>query len=120
MEKYDLNLKEKLEFNKKSYCFYKEKTFIRIDKFFKKFSRKDSELVINGLKTPKVVDLLNEVDWDYISSGIPVRFHGDFHFENIIYDRLEDKFFFLDWRQDFGGIFNYGDLYYDLAKLIMG
>ena len=27
---------------------------------------------------------------------------------------------FLDWRQNFGGIINYGDIYYDLAKLYHG
>ena len=30
------------------------------------------------------------------------------------------KFTLLDWRQDFGGLIEYGDLYYDLAKLYGG
>ena len=30
------------------------------------------------------------------------------------------KFTFLDWRQDFNGIITYGDLYYDLGKLMHG
>ena len=29
-------------------------------------------------------------------------------------------FFFLDWRQDFGGNLKVGDIYYDLAKLLHG
>ena len=30
------------------------------------------------------------------------------------------RFTFLDWRQDFAGLINYGDIYYDLAKLLHG
>ena len=40
------------------------------------------------------------------------------HFENIIYD--DENFTFLDWRQDFAGIINYGDVYYDLSKIFHG
>ena len=29
----------------------------------------------------------------------------------------EGKFKFLDWRQDFGGFIEYGDAYYDFAKM---
>ena len=45
---------------------------------------------------------------------MPVNFHGDLHFENIIANK--NKFTLLDWREDFSGLKNYGDLYYDLAK----
>ena len=50
------------------------------------------------------------------------RFHGDLHFENIICNKNENDFEFklLDWRQDFGGNINFGDIYYDLAKLNHG
>ena len=49
----------------------------------------------------------------------PGRFHGDFHFENIIYSENND-FIFIDWRQDFAGDLSVGDIYYDLAKLMHG
>ena len=29
----------------------------------------------------------------------------------------KNKFKLIDWRQDFSGNLNYGDIYYDLAKL---
>ena len=45
---------------------------------------------------------------------------GDFHFENILWDAKEKKFTLLDWRQDFGGSLEIGDVYYDLAKLLHG
>ena len=48
------------------------------------------------------------------------RFHGDLHFENIIYQKKKKDFVFLDWRHDFGGEIKYGDLYYDLAKINHG
>ena len=45
-----------------------------------------------------------------------VNFHGDLQYDNIIYTPKK-QFKLLDWRQDFAGNIEYGDLYYDLAKL---
>ena len=64
--------------------------------------------------------LLHAVDWDWIADGLPSRFHGDLHFENILWSSHEQLFTFLDWRQDFGGSLSIGDVYYDLAKLLHG
>ena len=50
--------------------------------------------------------------------GIPVKFHGDLHLENILYQN--NKFYLLDWREDFAGLTDYGDIYYDLAKINHG
>ena len=69
---------------------------------------------------PSLQDLLNQIDWKWISSGLSGRFHGDFHFENILYSKSNKKFTFLDWRQDFAGNLSIGDIYYDLAKLMHG
>jgi aminoglycoside phosphotransferase (APT) family kinase protein len=55
-----------------------------------------------------------------MEEAVPVRLHGDLHFENILFDRASERFTLLDWRQDFGGILEYGDIYYDLAKLKHG
>jgi len=43
------------------------------------------------------------------------RFHGDFILDNLIIK--DNKFKFLDWRQDFCGSVEWGDVYYDLAKM---
>jgi len=51
---------------------------------------------------------------------LPGRFHGDLHFENILYCSKKNTFKFLDWRQDFAGDLEVGDIYYDLAKLLHG
>lgn len=95
--------------------FYKIKTEKRLSDYYSKYSFTDTESVINGIQIPKLSDLLSKVDFDWLSNGSPSVFHGDFHFENII--EQDDGFKLLDWRQDFGGIVEYGDVYYDLAKL---
>ena len=68
----------------------------------------------------KLSTLLNLIKWQDLALGYPGRFHGDFHFENILFNKINKKFKFLDWRQDFGGNINVGDIYYDLAKLLHG
>lgn len=98
--------------------FYKHKTIQRIQEYFDRFEYHDSAQCINGVDVPSVMELLDKIDWTWISVGIPVRFHGDLHFENVI--DINDGFCLLDWRQNFGGLTDYGDIYYDLAKLWHG
>ena len=108
----------KEEFNNICMSFYKDKTYKRVHQYLTSFEHIDSVDVINGNEVPKVIDILDSLDWDYISNGIPVRYHGDLHFENILV--TNDSFKLLDWRQDFGGIIDFGDIYYDFAKLNHG
>ena len=61
---------------------------------------------------------MDNIDWEKISNGKAVNFHGDLHFENILFAKT--KFMFLDWRQDFSGRLDVGDIYYDLAKIMHG
>lgn len=98
--------------------FYKDKTIGRVQEYFDRFGYEDSLQCINGVMVPTVKNLLSAIDWEWISMGVPVRFHGDLHFENII--DTGDRFWLLDWRQNFGGQMDYGDIYYDLAKLLHG
>lgn len=106
-------------FRDKCLKFYRDKTFERLDMFYRRFGHADGDLVINGRPTPPVRDLLAALPWDKLANGLPGRFHGDFHFENILLTSTED-FVFLDWRQDFCGDLTCGDIYYDLAKLLHG
>jgi len=68
--------------------------------------------------------ILKNLDWDWLSDGIPVRFHGDLHFENILVPKDNafhtPPFLFVDWRQDFSGDLKIGDIYYDFAKIFHG
>jgi choline kinase len=96
--------------------FYFTKTLGRIDKFFKDNKIKDSETVINGYEVPTMSDLINMVDFDWLSHAKSYQFHGDFILDNII--SINNKEFkLIDWRQDFGGDLVHGDIYYDLGKL---
>ncbi len=108
------------DFNIACMQFYKNKTFERIALFYKNFGKRDGTESINGLPMKKLVELLEAIDWNWLADGLPGRFHGDFHFENILWDEAEHRFTFLDWRQDFGGNLSTGDIYYDFAKLLHG
>jgi len=118
-KKIELNENKKIKFKSMCQNLHEYKTKDRIQKWF------DSKIVIdipekiNGYNISTTKSLLSRIDWDEINKGIPVLCHGDLHFENIIYTE-DEKFICIDWRQDFGGQFEYGDLYYDLCKLSHG
>jgi len=121
--KFNLGEKEFEKFKLSCMDFYKDKTISRINLYYTNFNNMDSDNeIVNDNKLPRIDSLLNDIDWGRISEGVPVRFHGDLHFENILV-KEESKtlpFALLDWRQNFGGEYRYGDLYYDLAKLLHG
>jgi aminoglycoside phosphotransferase (APT) family kinase protein len=100
--------------------FYKEKTLERLDLFRKKYPDPDKITCINGCDIPPISDLLPQIQWDRLAEGVPCFMHGDLQFDNIIYDSKSNLFTLLDWRQDFAGHIEFGDLYYDLAKLYGG
>lgn len=114
-----LGPEERQAFRERCRKFYRDKTRDRLAAFHARFGKADGPLVIDGIATPPVGELLAGLDWDWLADGLPGRFHGDFHFENIL---LADdgRFVFLDWRQEFCGDREVGDVYYDLAKLLHG
>lgn len=101
--------------------FYKYKTLTRLESFLKRFEIVDKHETINGVETFPARDLLNSIDWKWLTENAIVgRFHGDFHCENIVCTR-DRNFVLLDWRQNFGaGNYTFGDVYYDLAKFYHG
>ena len=115
-----LNEEEKRQFKDVCLNFYKKKTYDRIELFYHNFNHCDDAFKINGISYPTLQSILDSLDWDYLADGLAGQFHGDFHFENILYDDYKDTFTFLDWRQNFGKSLNTGDIYYDLAKLNHG
>jgi CTP:phosphocholine cytidylyltransferase-like protein len=104
------------DFKTKVRNFYFTKTVKRLNDFFDKNNLDDEEETINGHKVPKIMDLLNSVDWDWICNSDSYKFHGDFILDNIIY-KNNKEFCLIDWRQDFAGDLVNGDIYYDLAKM---
>lgn len=94
--------------------FYYTKTLERINKFKKDYNNKEYN-IINGLNIGSIDNLISEVDFNLLSNSKPSYYHGDFILDNIL--KVENGFCFLDWRQDFSGELEYGDMYYDLGKL---
>ena len=100
--------------------FYQTKTLERLSMFDRKYAQPDVASVVNGRNIPATSELLALVPWVRLSEGIPCFMHGDLQFDNILFDAARQSFMLLDWRQDFGGHVEFGDLYYDLAKLYGG
>lgn len=105
------------KFSQAVHDFYFTKTNKRLEAFYKGTDIKDGPEAINGVKVPPLKDLLARVDWKHLCEGKPVLFHGDLQPENILVHPDESSFTLIDWRQDFGGLVEYGDIYYDFAKL---
>ena len=100
--------------------FYRDKTIERLDSYHQKYAVADAGSAVNGRSIPSTRDLLAKIPWDRLAAGVPCFMHGDLQFDNILYDAATHAFTLLDWRQDFGGQVEFGDLYYDLAKLYGG
>ena len=125
LEWLDAELWLDIDVNKKTFSkqcneFYFKKSFLRLDEFDKKYPGFDKQCSINGEIIPSARTLLGQLDWHPLSDGLPSFIHGDLQFDNIIYDPLAAKFTLIDWRQDFAGQVEYGDRYYDFAKLLGG
>ena len=99
-------------FKEKCYDFYITKTKKRVSEYLKIYPEVNS---INEELTPTVYDLIDSIDLEWLCNGIPSQFHGDFILDNII--ETSEGFKLIDWRQDFAGNLEIGDIYYDLAKL---
>lgn len=106
----------KLEnFNTVCKNFYITKTVKRIETFLKQNNTADKCDIINGVEVPAVYSMLKEAEKILLDDIAPTGFHGDFILDNIL--TKNDEFILLDWRQDFGGEIEAGDMYYDISKL---
>lgn len=123
-KKIELSDGEKGEFVAACKKFYIDKTEKRLNAFYEKTGIEDMATHINGILVPPLKELMGKIDWKNVIEGIPSNFHGDLQFDNVLVTRDAvsnlEKFILLDWRQDFAGLKNVGDLYYDLAKLYGG
>jgi dTDP-glucose pyrophosphorylase len=106
--------KEQENFYDNALSFYKDKTLLRIEKFLDKHNLSDEVDYINGIEVPKIRDLVSQINFKDIIGKEPTGFHGDFILDNIL---TSESFTLIDWRQDFNGIIESGDMNYDLAKL---
>ncbi len=100
--------------------FYHDKTMERVEQFRIKYSEWSEPHEVNDKEVKSIDEYLKLVDWKLLCTEYEWRFiHGDLHFDNTIYDATTNKFTAIDWRTDFAGG-TYGDLYYDLAKMLGG
>lgn len=101
------------EYTKSSYEFYVTKTISRISKL----PFIVNEVInINGLTIKPIFQLLKDIDVEKLCTNTFTKFHGDFILDNII--KRNDSYCLLDWRHEFDTQIKYGDLYYDLSKLM--
>jgi dTDP-glucose pyrophosphorylase len=95
--------------------FYLDKSRDRINTFLETRGIKELPIEINEQLTPPVLEILEQGVDIAMSDLRQSRIHGDFILDNIVVSK--DTFILIDWRQDFGGSLESGDMYYDLAKL---
>ena len=108
------------DIRKEAIEFYRTKTLGRIYKFLEKYPNLPSVDNIDGVAVKDYRYYLNKIDWDYFAETALSGFvHGDLQFDNVIINSA-GEFKIIDWRHEFAGIVEYGDIYYDLAKLAGG
>lgn len=103
-----------INFHETCHKFYHIKTISRIRKCLEEKKCIDYEKV-NGLEVGNCLNIVNKVNFEELCKTDSYNFHGDFILDNILIK--EDGFCLIDWREDFGGDLENGDIYYDLGKL---
>jgi dTDP-glucose pyrophosphorylase len=90
--------------------FYRDKTFSRV-------------MSLDSTLRSIALDAITRVNWEaLIENCVPGTFHGDLTYANVIAqsDGQRTRFVGVDWREDFAGETAWGDLRYDLGKLLSG
>jgi hypothetical protein len=88
-------------------AFYRDKTFQRV-------------MELSPELRSRALDVVTRIDWLSLAEGmLPGPWHGDLNFGNMIISP-DNKITAIDWREDFAGNLDYGDVRYDFAKLLAG
>lgn len=117
LREYWEKISDEISFVEKTKRFYLDKTDTRAMQFLSRNKIEDSAVIVNGVFVPKVSDLLSHVPLDLITTRKKYHFHGDCVLDNIIITP-QNNMKFIDWRQDFCGDIDGGDVYYDLGKMM--
>ena len=100
--------------------FYHKKTVERLKKFREKYPDWKECETVNSFLVKSIDYYLEHIDLSSLTSSTLWCFiHGDLQFDNLLFDETTNKFTVIDWRTDFAGS-AYGDLYYDIAKMLGG
>jgi len=100
--------------------FYLKKTLERLKLLFTSGWVQDRDYTINGVPCRRPSELLKALDDEFFASARMGQFHGDLHPDNIIVNDDHSGFRLLDWRENYAGLLDQGDMYYDVAKLYHG
>lgn len=102
--------------------FYLHKLYDRVTEFVNRYGEKylKEQFFINGEPYCSMGKLLSEVPWNDIYGKVKPfqKFHGDFQPSNLVLS--DDKLYYIDWRNNYGGFLGGGDLYYELGKFLGG
>lgn len=102
--------------------FYKHKTYARLREFRTKYPNFHPTQINRTPITQTLEEYLDAYDWaPLITRNLVGRcgfIHGDLQFDNLLW--TDRTIVAIDWRQDFAGHLDYGDIYYDVAKLKAG
>ena len=108
------------DFRAQCLAFYRARTEARLERAERALPEGEPR-AINGMDVPRGRELLARVPWEVLAEGIPAFIHGDLQLDNIVVGPGSGgapRFHLIDWRQDFAGSLETGDLYYDFAKLL--
>jgi NDP-sugar pyrophosphorylase family protein len=95
--------------------FYIEKSFRRVNEFLETRGINDKPSIINSIEVPTTTEMIKAAEKIIMSDLIETTFHGDFILDNIL--QQNKGFKLVDWRDSFGDSIQFGDMYYDIAKL---
>lgn len=113
-------IQKNINIEKEARNFYQIKTIDRINQFLEKYPNIEDAIAIDGVKVKTWKYYYENINWDLlIKETLPGFVHGDLHFDNTVINN-EYEFKIIDWRHDFAGRTDVGDIYYDLGKLCGG
>lgn len=100
--------------------FYIKKTLDRVGSFLEKYPNLEKASMVNGISVKDYNTYIRYLENDILTKDcLPGFIHGDLHFDNVIIDG-KGNYKIIDWRPEFAGLTDVGDIYYDLAKLCGG
>jgi choline kinase len=96
--------------------FYVDKTLARLDAFLtrRQVDWETKTLALNRRACPPAGAMIAFAQNELVKGALASTFHGDLHADNVLVSG--DSFTLIDWRDDFAGLAEVGDRYYDLAK----
>jgi hypothetical protein len=100
---------------------YLDKTQDRLNLFMNgPYSYVENQIkFINDYPVDSIAQIFSQIG-SVAENYIPAKIHGDLQPENIIFDSESGSFTLIDFRENFGSNEDYGDLYYDLSKMLHG